>query len=169
MTALLLGTLLALVALGFVLHPIFFPPRAAAPARPLAPPEPARQASEKDLAVAALREIEFDRATGKLSESDYAQLKQRYTDRALTAMRREEGAAAATAAAPADEIEAAVLAYRLRRPDCAVHGPRPEPDALFCSECGRWLAGACTHCGAPVTDAGARFCPECGKGLGAAA
>ena len=38
-------------------------------------------------AVVALREIEFDRATGKLSDTDYAELKSRYTERALAAMR----------------------------------------------------------------------------------
>lgn len=166
MTALLLGTLLAITALGFVLYPIFFPPRSGRERQSVGPLEPPRPTGEKDLAVAALREIEFDRATGKLSESDYAQLKQRYTEHALAAMRREEGSAAAAAT---DEIEAAVLAWRMRRPECPTHGPRPQPDALFCSDCGRWLAGACTHCGAAVEEPGARYCPECGKGLGAAA
>lgn len=168
MTALLLGTVLAVAALGFVLYPIFFPPRAGSAAAPLRAAA-TRPAGEKDMAVAALREIEFDRATGKLSDSDYAQLKQRYTERALSAMRRADGVADAAATEPPDEIEAAVLAYRLRHRECAEHGPRPEPDALFCSECGRWLAGTCTHCGAQITDAGARFCPGCGRGLGAAA
>ena len=38
-------------------------------------------------AVDALREIEFDRATGKLSDADYVALKSRYTEQALSAMR----------------------------------------------------------------------------------
>lgn len=164
MTALILGTLLALAALAFVLHPLFFPP-----AQPSSSSAPAIAASrptrEKDLAVAALREIEFDRATGKLSDADYADLKRRYTERAIAAMRREEGAA--VAAAPEDEIEAAVLAWRARQPACATCGPRPEPDAVFCSSCGGYLRGACAQCGAAVDQTGARFCTSCGHGLAA--
>ena len=61
--ALVIGTLLAVGALAFVLYPIFFAPP---PRRQFVSPEPRR--SERDDAVTALREIEFDRATGKLSE-----------------------------------------------------------------------------------------------------
>ena len=41
-----------------------------------------------------------------------------------------------------EEIEAAIRSYRAARaggPVCAVCGARPEPDALFCSSCGRPL------------------------------
>jgi hypothetical protein len=41
-----------------------------------------------------------------------------------------------------EEIEAAIMAYRTAHPvggDCAVCGPRPEADAVFCSNCGRPL------------------------------
>ena len=41
-------------------------------------------------AVQALREIEFDRETGKLSDSDYSALKTRYTREAVAAFRDEE-------------------------------------------------------------------------------
>jgi hypothetical protein len=114
-----------------------------------------------DTAVAALREIEFDRATGKLSDSDYAQLKERYTREALAQMR------STGSPAVVDEIEAAIRAYRAQRPACAVHGPRPETDAAFCSECGRYLAGACERCGRQVEEIGARFCSACGHRLAA--
>ena len=43
-----------------------------------------------------------------------------------------------------EEIETAVRSYRERRAagvSCAVCGPRPEPDAVYCSACGRRLAG----------------------------
>lgn len=113
MTAMLVGTALALAALAFVLYPLF----REAPAGVLS-----RRAAAGDrmaTAVDALRDIEFDHATGKLSESDYAALKREYTTRAVLAMR---------SAGP----EVPVC------PDC---GPRPEQDAVFCSECGRSLAG----------------------------
>ena len=165
MTALILGTLLAVAALAFVLHPLFFPSAAGDRTPRALPAATARPTREKELAVAALREIEFDRATGKLSDTDYAELKQRYTERAIAAMRREEGTASATP--PEDEIEAAVLAWRARQPACAACGPRPEPDAVFCSTCGAYLRGRCVQCGAAVDQAAARFCSSCGHGLAA--
>jgi hypothetical protein len=44
-----------------------------------------------------------------------------------------------------EEIEAAVRAYRAAHPvggpACPACGARPEPDAIFCSTCGRGLEG----------------------------
>lgn len=48
---------------------------------------------------------------------------------------------------------------------CAVCGPRPESDALYCSTCGRWLGEPCANCGAVLDQPGARFCPACGHGV----
>jgi len=166
MTALILGTLLAVAALAFVLHPLFFPPAQRSARSRVVDSAPAVPRREKDLAVAALREIEFDRATGKLSDADYTELKQRYTERAIAAMRREEGAASLVAP-PEDEIEAAVLAWRARQPACPTCGPRPEADAVFCSSCGSYLRARCARCDAVVDQAGARFCSGCGHGLAA--
>lgn len=109
------GTVLALAALAFVLYPLFREPL-------LGTAIPLRSATATGetmaTAVDALREIEFDHATGKLSERDYVEMKGAYTARAVQAMR-------AGGAAP-----------RV----CASCGPRPEPEAVFCSECGRALA-----------------------------
>jgi hypothetical protein len=156
--ALIVGTLLAVGALAFVLYPLFFgAPRAA---RVGATPSVRRSARED--AVAALREIEFDRETGKLSDADYAELKTRYTKQAIEAMRRE-----AERAAPDDEIEAAVRAYRDQHAPCPTCGPRPEPDAVYCSNCGRYLRDRCADCGAPVDALDARYCVNCGNRLAA--
>ncbi|MEO6526900.1 MAG: zinc ribbon domain-containing protein [Gemmatimonadaceae bacterium] len=161
MTALVVGTLLAVATLAYVLFPLLF--GTAVPfARRDQAMEKVNPASEHD-AVVALREIEFDRVTGKLSDSDYAELKTRYTERALSAMR-------ATAADPAqveDLVEATVLAYRARLKSCQRCGPRPEPDAEYCSSCGAFLAGSCAGCGRAVEEAGAAFCSGCGRQLAA--
>ena len=156
MLALALGTLLAVGALAYVLFPLFV---AEAPAR--VAPDAART-GEGD-AVVALREIEFDRQTGKLSDADYAELKARYTERALAAMR-----ASGAPADPADAVEAAVAAYRSRLKACAKCGPRPEPDAIYCSSCGGYLPGECGRCHNIVHAAGAAYCPSCGGHLAAA-
>ncbi len=159
MLALVVGTILAVGALAYVLLPLF---GATMPAvRRRVPAARGKSGAEEHEAVVALREIEFDRVTGKLSDSDYDELRTRYTERALQALR------ASTAAASADAAEAAVLAYRLRLQSCARCGPRPEPDAAYCSNCGLFLAGACGGCGAAVTEPGATFCASCGRQLAA--
>ncbi len=168
MSALIVGTILALAALGFVLYPLF---REGAPvvkrARPVREPHRRREPSASERAVAILREVEFDRETGKLSESDYETLKNTYTREALAALRSEDSAVATEAGVPDDEVEAVILKYRARPAACDVCGPRPEPDAVYCSSCGRYLAGVCGGCGAKIAEAGARFCPSCGGILAA--
>lgn len=109
MTALVIGTILAVGALCFVLWPLIVP--AAIRAAPASPSAPA-----PDYAVEALRELEFDRATGKISDSDYGTLKATYTRKALKVMRAGD------------------------RPVCDRCGPRPEEDAVYCSSCGTSLA-----------------------------
>jgi Double zinc ribbon len=156
--ALVIGTVLAVSALAFVLYPLFFD----APVSR----RPAQRASDSlsdDVAVAALREIEFDRATGKLSDPDYAQLKEQYTRQALASMRR----ATPETTTAGDAVEAVIRSYRAARPACGSCGPRPETDAIFCSNCGRYLPGRCEQCGRQVDESGARFCSACGHRLAA--
>ena len=167
MLALVIGTLLAVAALAYVLYPLLFETSGSS-AR--ARPRVARVAStggDED-AVAALREIEFDRATGKLSDVDYDDLKTRYTQRALEAMRSSGAAGASDAPSVAvDAAEAAVLAVRRRLRSCARCGPRPEADAVYCSSCGTYLDEKCAGCGRVVEEAGAAFCAGCGRQLAA--
>jgi hypothetical protein len=170
-TPLLIGTVLALLALAFVLYPLVVAgaaPSAASRARTVRHAE-RDAASAQGSAIDALREVEFDRATGKLSDADYEALKAAYTSEAIAALRADDSSSAVAALAADDPAEAAVLRYRneFAVRTCAVHGPRPELDAAYCSDCGRYLAGRCTHCGATVDQLGARFCSECGESLAA--
>lgn len=161
--ALALGTILAVGALAYVLYPLFFD--AGTSVAPAAPPPAAEES-----AIRALREIEFDRATGKLSDADYESLRAAYGARALRELRERPGAGPAAAptaprAPAAHDIEERVRAYRAARRDCARCGLRPEPDAVYCSTCGGYLGGACPACAAPVTESSATFCSSCGAGL----
>lgn len=176
MLALVLGSVLAVVALAYVMLPLL---RGASEASgsgqdvPELPPESS--------ALEALREIEFDEATGKLSPEDYATLKATYTPLALDELRKQEAADASVAqaaaaeasgvggavAAIADPAEAMIARAKQRGSLCPEHGKRPEADALFCSDCGRFLGAACLSCGAPVSSETARFCTECGAALAA--
>jgi len=113
LTELAIGTLLALAALTYVLYPMFISAGNAV----VISDERVSAAGEEDRnsAVDALREIEFDRATGKLSDYDYDALKSSYTRRAVAAMRA--GGAG-------------------NSPVCEQCGPRPETGAVYCSSCG---------------------------------
>lgn len=115
-------------------------------------PEPdAAEETRRGVALIALKEIEFDRETGKLSDQDYEMLKERYSAEALGALAEEE-------AVPPSRLAS--------QPSCPGCGPRPESDALFCSSCGRQLGatGFCAGCGAAV-EPGSRFCSACGSGV----
>ncbi len=159
MTPLVVGAVLAVAALVLVLLPLFN--QDSAPRRSVSIAESTAPTSE---AVQALREIEFDRETGKLSDADYTALKTRYTREAVAAMRDEKAGVAGEAG---DAAEAVILQYRRRQLGCSVCGPRPESDAIYCSTCGRYLAAHCARCHAAITEVGARFCGSCGESLAA--
>lgn len=123
-------------------------------------------------ALLALKEIDFDRATGKLSEGDYARLREKYVAEALDVLRHDEAGPGAEAPASADPAEA-LVAHRARVLSgasdgtgvvCPRCGPRPEADALFCSSCGDPIGapGVCGSCGTRMPPA-SRFCPSCGQ------
>jgi cytochrome c-type biogenesis protein CcmI len=153
--ALIFGTVLAVVALAFVLYPLFFGVSERRRRRPEAE-------VQDDSPIVALREIEFDRATGKLSESDYAELKGEYSKRALSDLRAGRGGVAAE---PSDAIEARVLEYRQTHRECPTCGVRPEADATYCSTCGGYLPRSCPGCRSDVSEPGAAFCSRCGTTL----
>lgn len=163
------AALVGLLALFVVLRPLIWPPP---PAEPVLEPLE-QEETPRGVALLALKEIDFDRETGKLSDEDYHFLKEKYTAQALEAIRAEEGERAS------DDVEA-MIAHRVRAlrsaaaaapPDalvCPSCGPRPEPDAAFCSTCGSRLpaAATCAHCGATLA-ADSRFCEGCGSRVAA--
>jgi hypothetical protein len=71
--ALALGAALAIAAVVFAARP-FLRPRSLEPSAPRATPERIRLEEERDRALAALKELEFDHRTGKISDSDYRDL-----------------------------------------------------------------------------------------------
>lgn len=168
MIPMFVGSLLAVLALAFVLLPIVRGATAEAVGRRYGASSDADMISS---AIEALREVEFDRATGKLSEDDYAVLRATYAPRALAELAARESEASRSSGsgegAPEDPAERLIARLRARRTDCATCGPRPEADALFCSACGHYLAATCLRCEAPVTAPDARFCVGCGTALAA--
>jgi hypothetical protein len=167
----IVGIALALVALAIVLAPVFSdePPVEVRTEHRTTPKLEIDDEPVPGSAIEALREIEFDRATGKLSDDDYDDMKAKYTAQALVELREADavGARGPARGAALDPAERLVKKYRPGSTICHTHGLRPEPDALFCSECGSYLPGKCEQCGTPVTAAGAHFCTGCGHVLAA--
>ena len=166
------GTLLALGGLSLVLSPLINDGSDKA----IRPSVRSRAASgpleATDGAVAALREIEFDRETGKLSDDDYLELKTRYTKAALAELRASSGRVghpmATSTATFVDPVEAAIGRARANQKSCQECGPRSEPDATYCSSCGRYLPMTCAQCGNEIDLISAHFCAACGDALVAA-
>jgi hypothetical protein len=186
----MLGEALAAVLIGalllwLVLQPLIRP--TALRIRAIEPLDP--EETPRGIALTALKEIEFDRETGKLSELDYQFLKAKYTAEALEAMRQDADALppgrasddveamiaakvralrSASAAASSDAPVASGSVNTATTPSCSSCGPRPEPDAVFCSSCGRRLPvrAVCDRCG-KVLLPGSRYCESCGRQVAA--
>jgi rRNA maturation endonuclease Nob1 len=172
----LMAGLIGLAVLWLVLQPVLRPGHRRE--RPLEPIDP--EETPKGIALSALKEVEFDRETGKLSDSDYEFLKGKYTAQAVDAMRQESKAAAF------DDVEAMVAAkvravrfasaatssnastMPVSSPSCAFCGSRPEPDPIYCSSCGRRLTkpSACSSCGAALSP-DSKYCEACGRQVAA--
>jgi len=138
--------------LWLVLQPLVLPSLALPVEIDLPDPEE----TPRGQALLALKEIEFDRATGKLSDEDYTSLNAKYSAVAIAALDAPDAMASTPAAAHSGTA---------RR--CLAHGTRAESDALFCPECGAGLvdaAGDCVTCGT-VVPADAAYCPGCGVRL----
>ena len=111
--------------------------------------------ARRRVTLLALRDVEYDRATGKLDEDDYRTLRSELSHEALEALRAEEmegakgeGAGAFAAAAPERSSTVENDIARVRE------GVRA---GLACLTCGH------------VNVSGSRFCTSCGTPLTAAA
>ncbi len=158
MVALFVGVLVALAAVALVLDPLIRP-EAIRPEPPMREDvdDPVQQ--RKELALAALKEIEFDRATGKLDDADYERMKAKYTAEALEALREVD---AANAPAPVEPALAVAMAGAGAVAAGMVGGGADPVEALVAA---KRKAGKgrkfCTECGAEVEGKG-KFCVECG-------
>ena len=160
-----LAVVVGLLALWIVLEPLVRPRTATPlPDEPLDPEE-----TPKGVALTALKEIEFDRADretvrrglraaqGALHHRGSGSAPGRGGERRRR--RRRGNDRSPRARSP--------LRWRLTppsAPECPTCGPRPEPDAVFCSSCGLRLQApaSCPRCTALLPQ-GSRFCETCGE------
>jgi ribosomal protein L40E len=113
--------------LWLVLQPMVLPVPAPAELRDIPDPEE----TPRGQALLALKEIEFDRATGKLSDEDYATLHARYTTAALATLANEPSASDRVEALIADRV-----ASHTGKRFCAECGAPLPAGAKFCAQCG---------------------------------
>jgi rubrerythrin len=105
-------------------------------------------ASARNSVFEAIRDLEFDRATDKLSDADYQHMRARYDVKAAEVLQKMDalGAAKAKRAAAAPEAAGGERSEKARTPKAGT-------EKSFCS-----------RCGTPV-QAADRFCPKCGTHL----
>ena len=151
MSALIPGVLLALAAVFFVLYPIVGGLEAS---MDWDEEELTESQHRRNVALLALRDVEYDFHAGKLDEADYRALKQEISAEALEAIDEEEAEWVARQAAlgvnagevgregAPDAIEAEIAALRASIRDGIV----------------------CPQCGHPNPQ-GSRFCGDCGSAL----
>ncbi len=151
MSALVPGILLALAAVFFVLYPVIAGREAS---MEWDEEELTEAQHRRNVALLALRDVEYDFHAGKLDEADYRKLKQEISSEALQAIDEEEAewlaretarAAELGSVAPAlarDDLEAEIAALRTSIREGVV----------------------CPQCGHPNPQ-GSRFCGDCGSAL----
>jgi hypothetical protein len=96
---------------------------------------------EKALVLRSIKELEFDRAMGKIAEADFANISARLRARAVALMQELDRAAAApskaSAVAPASKVEKKATApVTTPAAFCGQCGTRAEPGQRFCKACG---------------------------------
>lgn len=127
MTLLLFSALLALAGAAFVVAPLVA--RREAILADVASGAVLDAEARRRVALAALRELEYDYLGGKLDTPDYEAQKERLSLEALAAMRAAGAAGGAAPAPAADDAEV--------RHACGFPNP---PESRFCAGCGARLA-----------------------------
>ncbi|MFQ5614530.1 MAG: zinc ribbon domain-containing protein [Anaerolineae bacterium] len=131
---------------------------------------------QREAVLTALRDLDFDHATGKVVEADYGPLRQAMLAQAAGILAELDKAQAAAEAELDAGIEAEALAVRAGlapngdgrppAPDqaCPACGWSIRPGALYCAGCGTKLGPICPGCGHSVQSADT-FCAGCGLEL----
>jgi cytochrome c-type biogenesis protein CcmI len=169
MTLFLAAALLSLAVVIYVLSPILQDRRA--PLDSSADDLTDAQA-RKRVALMALRDAEYDFATGKLGDEDYQHLRRELSAEALQALRNEEVVERShgdlSAAAGGGEVaapESGVGGDPDDAPPEAVSGPAGVEAEVARVRAGLQSGDTCGHCG-HVNRRGGKFCTSCGRPLG---
>lgn len=93
---------------------------------------------DKELTLRAIKELEFDRAMGKVSDADFSEMRDRLRARAVRLMTQLDGAAMYRAQIERDLVEASGAGWAGRASGgCSACGTDNDGDARFCKHCGQ--------------------------------
>jgi RNA polymerase subunit RPABC4/transcription elongation factor Spt4 len=174
--------LLAMLALGFALYPLFREERLAYAVEGLAAARLEDLLSAREATYGAIKDLEFDRAQGKLSDADYQTTRAKYENKAMLILQELNlqelrAAHARLTPVPLDPPSPSPDAVHRERGKgrgeggeaCANCGEPSSPDDKFCRRCGALVGAAgCLNCGA-MLQAEWKFCKLCGTAIGAPA
>ncbi len=95
---------------------------------------------EKALVLRSIKELEFDRAMGKVSQADFEEMAGRLRTRALSLMKQLDLGSGGYSVAIEEELARRGQRPTVPTPDfaCACGTPN-DPDAVFCKKCGTRL------------------------------
>jgi hypothetical protein len=100
---------------------------------------------EKRLVLRSIKELEFDRAMGKLSQRDFDEMSGRLRSRALSLMQQLDAGSSPYEHAIERDLQARLgaapppAAVPAALPSCASCGASNDADAVFCKKCGTRL------------------------------
>jgi len=136
----------SLLAIGYVVWPLLYPQWSVV----LSEDHPLTELlARKDGLLLAIKELEFDYHTGKLTEADFEHLNQRLRHQAMTILHRIEQSAPYTTALDSS-IEEEILQLRQKPP------ATDEATGVIAEKI------LCTQCETPIAQ-GDNFCAKCGE------
>jgi hypothetical protein len=139
-SSILIGLVLFVASLAFVSLPFRQKPRASLKARKASE----QHQGQRESVLSALRDLDFDFKTGKVSEDDYTPLRARLMAEAAQYIEREKE--------EEEKLEALIQTRRTT-----------QHKVINCDHCGALIEGGqhfCTKCGSAVNN---ELCPSCGK------
>jgi hypothetical protein len=131
-SAILIGLVLLAAVAFYVSRPIVQPRRDSVDSTTLETLD-----ARRDAVYSQIRELDMDRATGKMNDEDYQPARADLVAQAATLLKQIDGAAAAQPAV--DDVEALIAARRKAVKSaaaCPTCGKPGTPGDAFCSKCG---------------------------------
>ena len=125
--------------------------------------------AKRDTIYAAIKDLEFEQQTSKLSDEDYQSLRHKLELEAAEVLKdlnelksgRKKPRKSRKSKASEKSSKQATITSSLKSPSCPSCGAAVSLEARFCPSCGLSLQRNCPKCGS-VYQASDNYCPECG-------
>ncbi|MBI5815658.1 MAG: zinc ribbon domain-containing protein [Nitrospinae bacterium] len=125
---LMVELLILAAALAFIAYPLLKPEAAEPGGGALSENELSALLFKKEAAYAAIKDLEFDRSTGKIDDADYEQMKAQFEAEAIAVLKELSGAGPAEGEKKKRRGGEEVF--------CVTCGAKVKPNHNFCGKCG---------------------------------